>query len=114
MAGKEPLAGFGQSVWEDLCFVFRFWSRRRRLVAWRAPSDAELREFDADPVIGRFGDQTRLVADVGAERWLVRDRLWWGWPDPPRYAFFVLKGQRILVAADFNAWPTGWHPHPHS
>jgi hypothetical protein len=112
LARKEPIAGFGQSFWEDLRYVFRFWIRRGRAITWRVPSDAEQRKLDAHPIIGRFGNQTRFVADVGTERWLVRDRDWWGWPDPPRYAYFVLDGDRLVVAADFNAWPVAWGPNP--
>jgi hypothetical protein len=109
---QEPLNGFGQSLWDDLRYAFRFWSRRRRAVTWRAPTEAEQREFEAHPVISRFGDPLPLVADVGTERWLVRERMWWGWPDPPRYVFFALEGGRIFVAQDFNSWPAGWRPRP--
>ncbi|CAE6858372.1 hypothetical protein R75465_07527 [Paraburkholderia aspalathi] len=112
MARKEPMAGFGQSFWEDLRFLLRFWRRRRRVISWRVPSDVERQEADVHPIVERFGDQTQLVADVGKERWLVRDRDWWGWPDPHRYVFFVLKDDRIVVAADFTAWPVSWEPNP--
>lgn len=109
---KEPMAGFGQSLWEDLRFLLRFWSRRRHVINWRIPSDVERQEIDLHPIVSRFGDQTQLVADSGKERWIVRDRDWWGWPDPHRYVFFVLKDDRILVAADFTAWPVNWTPDP--
>lgn len=112
--------GFGQSILEDMRFLIRFRSCRSRTTLWRTPSDDERRALADHPIIGRFGDQTLLVADVEAdlraelraELWIVRDRDWWGWPDPPRYVFFALAEERIRVAADFYKWPAGWTPDP--
>lgn len=112
MRHHEPIDGFGQTLWDDIRFILGFWRCRRRNVLWRKPSAAEQQMFDAHLIIGRFGDLTEFVAEVDNRRWLVRERLWWGWPDAPRYAFFVLDGERIVVATDFNVWPSPWRPHP--
>lgn len=104
--------GFGQSLLDDVRFMIRFRSCRNRITCWRRPSDAECAEFDVHPIIGRFGDQTQFVATVGVEQWIVRDRDWWGWPDPSRYVFFAMQAGRIRVAADFNTWPPLWSPDP--
>ena len=101
--------GFGQSLLEDVGFVLRFRRCRRTLVHWRSPSLTERAAIDGHPVFGRFGDQTLYVADCGVERWIIRDRDWWGWPDPPRYVFFAVAGPTIRVAVDFNHWPNRWN-----
>lgn len=105
-------AGFGQSWLDDISFRLRFLRARGRPVMWRAPSDEERRVIDHHVILSRFGDTTLLVADVDAQRWIVRERDWWGWPDPPRYVFFALHQGAIHAAADFDGWPSCWHPHP--
>lgn len=100
--------GFGQSFLDDLRFLFRFPRARRRPVTWRIPTDMEGAAIEAHPVLGRFGDDTIGVADVDDERWIVRDRDWFGWPDPPQYIFFALADDRIRAAADFDRWPPRW------
>lgn len=109
---RATAEGFGQSLADDLRFIWRFRRCRRQAVDWRLPGDEERRILDGDPVLGRFGDMTQLVADVGAQRWIVRDRDWFGWPDPPEYVFFALEGTTIYVARDFNGWPPAWGTTP--
>lgn len=107
-------AGFGQSLLDDLRYWVRFLRHRRRAMVWREPSDEERRVIEVHPVIARFGDMTPLVVDVAGRRWIVRERDWWGWPDPPRYVVFALRDGRIDVAVDFTAWPSCWRPDPAS
>jgi hypothetical protein len=104
--------GFGQSLVDDLRFYRRFRQCRQREVDWRPPTDAERRHIDEHPILGRFGDMTQLVADVGARRWIVRDRDWHGWPDPPEFVFFALEGEAIWAARDFDGWPSAWGAEP--
>ncbi|PAX08206.1 hypothetical protein CKY28_11590 [Sphingomonas lenta] len=100
--------GFGQSVTDDLRFLLRFRRCRRTPVAWRDPTPAEMDFWEAHPIVGRFADSTYAVAEVDGRRWVVRDRLWFGWPDPPEFAWFVLDGEAVWAAADFNDWPRAW------
>ena len=107
-----PPDGFGQTLAEDLRFLARFRRCRRRATSWREPSAEERRGHDAHRVLGRFGDYSIATATMDGELWLVRERDWHGWPDPPRYAFFALAGDDIRVAADFDYRPIAWTPRP--
>ncbi|WP_294325240.1 hypothetical protein [uncultured Sphingomonas sp.] len=100
--------GFGQSLLDDLRFWRRFRRARRRPILWRMPTDAERAVIDAHPILGRFGDDTIGIAEVDGERWIVRDRVWHGWPDPPRHVFFATVGDTIRAATDFDRWPPRW------
>lgn len=101
--------GFGQSLADDCCFLWRFRGCRRAAAVWRLPSDDERRAIDAHAILGRFGDHTDVLADVGGRRWIARERDWFGRPDPPRWAFFALNTDgQIWAAADFNFWPGTW------
>lgn len=110
--GKAAPDGFGQSLWADLCFMVRFWRCRRLAVVWDTPAWEQARADEAHPIIGRFGDDTIAEAVVDGRRWLVRERDWHGWPDPPRYCFFALEDEAIWCAADFHRWPRAWQAPP--
>jgi hypothetical protein len=106
--GIDP-DGFGQSLADDLRFLHRFRRCRRRAVTWRTPTADERAAIDGDPVIGRFGDDTVALAQVDGRRWIVRDRVWHGWPDPPQFAFFAVEPDgAIWAGADFDRWPAVW------
>ena len=98
--------GMGQSLLEDLRYVWRFQACRKRAVSWRPPDAAERAQYETHPLFGRFGDHTIAVAEIEGRRWVVRERDWHGWPDPPRYVFFAIEPDgRIWVGYDFNSWP---------
>jgi hypothetical protein len=103
-----PPDGFGQSLLDDLRFATRFRRCRKIEVAWRRPDDDEAKAIEADPIVGRFGDLTIGVAEIDGRRWIVRERDWHGWPDPPRFAFFVLDQGEVWAGTDFDRWPSGW------
>jgi hypothetical protein len=105
----DPHAGFGQGVVDDLRFMWRFQRRRRRSVEWRIPTQVEARSIENDAVLGRFGDMTIAISEMDGRRWIVRERDWHGWPDPPRYVFFALDPNGAVWAArDFDWWPRAW------
>ena len=105
---KAEPDGFGQSFFDDLRFRHHFRRACRRVVRWRVPTAGEVAAIEGHPILGRFGDHVLLVAEVDDERWIVRDRDWFGWPDPPEYVFFALAGDTIRAAADFDGWPPRW------
>ena len=107
LLGPETGEGFGQSVLDDLLYWWRYRACRRRFVRWRQPTAAEAARWDAHPVVGRFAD-SYAVACVDGQDWVLRDRIWSGWPDPPEFAFFVLDTEAIRVAIDFDGWPSAW------
>jgi hypothetical protein len=51
------------------------------------------------------------MARLDGRQWIVRERDWSGWPDPPRYVLFVLEGETVWMARDFDRWPSLW-PKP--
>ena len=104
--------GFGQSLADDLRSLARFRRCRRLPVEWRRPSPDDSERWDSHPIVGRLGDATYAVQEVDGRRWVVRDRMWFGWPDPPEFAWFVLDGQEIWAALDFNDWPPRWERPP--
>lgn len=104
--------GFGQSLWDDLRWTWRVRRYRRMAVTWRKPTPDEDAAIVADPLLGRFGDDTIGLAEIGGVRWIVRDHDWFGWPDPPRFVFFAMAGDRVVAAAGFNDWPPCWTPAP--
>jgi hypothetical protein len=112
LAGPETKDGFGQSFLEDLRFLARMRACRRRETVWRPPTADEASRWDAHPIVGRFGDATIAVARVDGRDWVVRENDWYGWPDPARYPFFVLDGDRIWAATEFSQWPRAWGSEP--
>ncbi|WP_442678358.1 hypothetical protein ACSBM8_12585 [Sphingomonas sp. ASY06-1R] len=97
--------GFGQSLAEDIRFWLNVRQCRRMPVCWRAPTETEENVIERQPILGRFGDRTIAVADVAGRRWIVRERYWHGWPDPRRYVFFAMDGEKVWAVADFDRWP---------
>lgn len=100
--------GFGQSIADDVRFARNFRQCRRCATVWRAPTPDEIRALDRDPLTGRFGDLTIGLSDVAGRRWIVRERDWHGWPDPPRFVFFAMEGSTVWAGADFDWWPRRW------
>ena len=56
-----------------------------------------------------FGDGLHAVADADGRSWVVTERDWFGWPDPPRFAVFAFEPNgSVWMAFDFNTWPHCW------
>lgn len=101
--------GFGQSVWDDIRWALRFRRIRCEPVPWRSPSPDEDQDICAHPTLGRFGDGVAAIAERGGRRWIVLENIWHGWPDPSRYALFVLEpDDAVWMAWGFHDWPTAW------
>ena len=84
--GRAPageIEGFGQSLFEDVVFLWRFRKCRLSRVSWRAPSHVAAAEIEEDPIIARFGDATIAVADVEGRQWIARENDFYG---PTRHA----------------------------
>jgi len=107
-ARKKRGDGFGQSLLADLRYARRFRRMRRTAIAWREPTASEESEILADPLLGRFADDVFALGDHENRACLVMERLWHGWPDPPRYVLFVVDDGEVWAAADFDSWPRAW------
>lgn len=113
----EPTAvldpdGLGQGWWIDLLWWWRFRQSRRSAISWFKPTPADEDRIESHPQIRRFGDVTIAIAKFDGKQWIARERDWFGWPDPPRYALFALQGETIWMARDFDRWPPSWSGPP--
>lgn len=104
--------GSGQTMIEDIRYYVRARKCRKTRIMWWRPSPQEVAAWDAHPLVGRFADDVLALAEVGGRDWIVKDRMWSGWPDPPEYAFFVLEGVNVWAVADFDRWPKTWSLPP--
>lgn len=107
MSGQDG-DGIGQSLLKDIVWQWRFWRSRRADIPWQRPTAQDERRFAAFPALGRFGDFTIAAADFELKHWVVRERAWSGWPDPPTFVVFALKDETVWMARDFEDWPPGW------
>lgn len=97
------------SLAQDLIWSLRFRRRRRRSVEFRRPCWPAFTRWSYDPRFERHTDGIDWLTRSGEEFWLVGERLWHGWPDPPQWAFWALDAeQRLIAAADFDLWPPAW------
>lgn len=107
-ARKKRGDGFGQSLIMDIRFARRFAGMKRAAIEWREPSAGEEAEILDDPMLGRFADDVAALSEYEGRACVVMERLWHGWPDPPRYVLFVVDDGKVWAAADFDAWPPTW------
>ncbi len=105
---KQDFDGLNQSWFTEILWSFRFRQCRRRVIQWRLDAEAFERAVTVLPRLGDFGDRTYATAQVSGQTWIVRERFFHGWPDPPRFAFFSLEDNRLWAAADFADWPVAW------
>ena len=83
--------------------------RAKRATVWRQANPEEHSWFKAQPELETLGDFLLLAPDIKDELWLLIERVWNGFPDPPEYAFlaFDLDGQ-LIIAKDFDHLPRTW------
>lgn len=100
--------GFGQGMREDIVFWLRCRKLRRRPIAWEKPCTAASKALEADPFLSRFGDFFEAIGWSGDLACVVIERAWHGFPDPPQFAFFAMRDNRVWAAADMGGWPRAW------
>ncbi len=85
----------------------RIATRERRMVSWRHPDSEERARFGG--VVEMFADALDAIATSEGETWLMGERLWFGFPDPPRYMVVFLDAEsRVIAATDLDRLPQGW------
>lgn len=76
---------------------------------WRLPTATEQAAFAAHRRLSKVADSLIAVADVGGESWILMDRIWAGFPDPPAYAFFAYCADGSTICeADLDDLPRTW------
>ena len=67
---------------------------------WRLPTTTERSAFSAHRRLSKVADSLIAAADVSGESWILLERDWSGFPDPPPFAFFAYRsnGETICEA----------------
>ena len=74
---------------------------------WRLPTKAEHEAFSAHRRLSKVADALIAAADIGEESWILLERDWAGFPDPPAFAFFAYRSNGDTICeADLD------HPSP--
>lgn len=83
--------------------------RLARTVVWRIPTEVEQKSFEWHRTLKTYAEFLVAAADVGDESWILMERVWHGWPDPPRWIFIAFdpQGQHIC-GGDFDHIPANW------
>tara|TARA_R110002051_G_scaffold3017_2_gene16023 strand:- start:669 stop:947 length:279 start_codon:yes stop_codon:yes gene_type:complete len=77
---------------------------------WRLPTQTEKDAFAAHRRLSKVGDAIIAAADPNQESWILIERDWFGFPDPPRFAFFVYRSDgRTICEADLDDPSPIWH-----
>jgi hypothetical protein len=76
---------------------------------WRQASPEEQNWLKTQPELETLGDFLFLAPGIEDELWFLIERIWHGFPDPPKYAFLAydLNGQ-LIVAKDVDRLPGAW------
>ena len=83
--------------------------RAKRATVWRQASPEEHAWLKTQPELETLGDFLWLAPDIEDELWLLIERVWNGFPDPPKYAFLAFDlGGALMIAKDFDHLSTGW------
>ena len=69
-------------------------------VDWRLPTKTEKSAFSSHRRLAKLADFLIAVADAGDESWILLERVWAGFPDPPAFAFLAYRsnGETICEA----------------
>ena len=104
-AGLAPLVV--RNVWQTLTDLPKVRKRRLRQTEWARPNDEEIRRY------GMYADNRadffHGIAHVGEATWLIYERAWAGYPDPPLYVcVFLAADDTVIAASDCNTLPSKW------
>lgn len=106
------------SLLRELRWRMRFRARRRAPAQFQRLALDESRRWSADPRFEPFVDGVFWAARPGpgrfaGELWLLGDRMFNGWPDPPEWGYWALDDRgAVRCAWDFDEWPPAWGRPP--
>jgi hypothetical protein len=76
---------------------------------WRLPTATEQAAFAAHRKLSEIADSLIAAADVGEESWILMDRVWFGFPDDPQFAFFAFRPDgSTICAANLDDLSPSW------
>jgi hypothetical protein len=83
--------------------------RLARAVVWRTPTATEQKTFDAHRTLKTYAEFLVAAVEVDDESWILMERAWHGFPDPPRWIVIAFgpDGQ-MICGGDFDHIPTNW------
>ena len=89
--------------------AFALQKRKRRRTVWQRATPEEYQWLKTQPQIEELGDFLFLAPAIEDELWLLVERTWHGFPDPPLYAFlaFDLEG-KLIAGGDLDHLPRTW------
>ncbi|MEL6978893.1 MAG: hypothetical protein AAGM38_09465 [Pseudomonadota bacterium] len=99
---------------KDLIDLFRTRARRGAAASFAPVCMPARWRWGYDPRFEPYSDGIEWIGRPSERRfagelWLVGDRLWHGWPDPPEFAFWALgRDGDVRCAGDFDGWPRLW------
>ena len=83
--------------------------RLARAVTWRLPTNAERDAFSTHRRLSQVADALIAAADVDGESWILCERDWSGFPDPPPFAFFAYQSDGTTICeADLEDPSSEW------
>ena len=83
--------------------------RLRRTVEWRTPTSTEQKAFEAHRTLKTYADFLVAAVETDDESWILMERVWHGFPDPPRWIFIAFGPDgRTICGGDFDHIPTNW------
>jgi hypothetical protein len=78
-------------------------------VDWRRPTSVELEAFSKHRRLSKVADALIAAADVDSESWILLERDWSGFPDPPPFAFFAYASDgKTICEADLEQPSPSW------
>ena len=76
---------------------------------WRLPTEAEQEAFSEHRRLSKVADALIAAADVNGESWILCERDWSGFPDPPPFAFFAYRSDGATICeADLESPSPSW------
>jgi hypothetical protein len=103
---KDP---FNRNFFAVNLHMVRTWRLRGRDMDWRETRAADLPPHAASAFNDLLGVDPELSAEVDGLLWVVGERDWHGYPDPPRFVIvgFDAAG-KVKAADDLHGWPKAW------
>jgi hypothetical protein len=96
------------SFWNDPLSIGHFRKAAAMPMFWSKGSTYAGNVFADYPLLDRYANSLHAFITAGEELWVVIERDWHGYPDPPQFAILALNAGERQWACDFDHWPSQW------